>query len=89
MEALLGIFGTVLFGMGVIYGLYDFIRFTVNQQMPSPAGLVMTAVLLILLGFQMILNAILLDIQSVTTLPLCEKYQTDVTNSIEIEKPGF
>lgn len=89
MEALLGVFGTVLFSMGVIYGLYSFIKFTVNQHIPSPAGVVMTAALLILLGFQMILNAILLDIQSVPTTPLCERYQNDVTNSIEEQKGPY
>jgi glycosyltransferase involved in cell wall biosynthesis len=89
MEAVLGIFGTLLFCAGLAYGLFGFIKFSVNQQTSAPAGVVMGAALLILLGLQMILNAILLDIQSVPTNPLCEKYQMSLTTDVETQKSSF
>lgn len=89
MEALLGIFGSLLFSMGIAYGAYAFFKFTVNQHIGSPAGVVMGSALLILLGFQMILNAVLLDIQSVPRIPLSEKYEADFLNSVQGEKSSW
>ena len=73
MEALLGIFGSLFFFAGLAYGLYGFTKFTLLSHVPSPTGVVMAAALLMLFGFQMILNAILLDIQSVPYSPLCDR----------------
>ncbi len=78
MEALLGIFGGLFFFVGVAYGVYGFTKFTLIGHVPSPTGVVMTAALLMLFGFQMILNAILLDIQSVPYSPLCERLVMEV-----------
>jgi len=73
MEALLGIFGVLFFVAGLAYGVYGFITFTLIDHVQSPTGIVMAAALLMLFGFQMILNAILLDIQSVPYSPLCDR----------------
>jgi dolichol-phosphate mannosyltransferase len=73
MEALLGIFGGLFFFSGLAYGIYGFVKFTLINHVPSPTGVIMAAALSILFGFQMILNAILLDIQSVPYSPLCDR----------------
>jgi len=73
MEAFLGIFGLLFFAVGLAYGLYGFVTFTLIDHVQSPTGVVMAAALLMLFGFQMLLNAILLDIQSVPVRPLCDR----------------
>src|SRR2546429_6486109 len=75
MEALLAIFGASFFFLGLAYGLYEFTQFTLIRNTPSPPGIVMGAALLMLFGFQMVLNAILLDIQSVPRSPLCDRLE--------------
>lgn len=42
----------------------------------------MGAALLMLFGFQMMLNAILLDIQSVPESPLCERWETEIREPV-------
>ena len=76
MEAILGISGFVLFCLGFIFGLVEFMHYAITLKVAAPSGTVMTAALPVLLGFQMMMNAILLDIQSVPSLPLCEKLNT-------------
>jgi len=76
MEAILGISGFILFCLGFIFGLTEFIHYAINLKVAAPSGTVMTAALPILLGFQMMMNAILLDIQSVPSVPMCEKLNT-------------
>lgn len=80
MEALLGVFGCLFFFAGVAYGVHGFIKFTLLSHAPSPTGVIMAAALLMLFGFQMILNAILLDIQSVPRSPLCDRLVADVSD---------
>jgi len=80
MEALLAIFGALFFFLGLAYGLYEFTQFTLIRNTPSPPGIVMGAALLMLFGFQMMLNAILLDIQSVPHSPLCDTLEIQVRN---------
>ena len=74
MEAILGCCGTVLIFGGGFFGIVEFIHYAVVQNVPAPAGTVMAAVLPIFLGFQMVMNAVLLDIQSVPRIPLCGRY---------------
>ncbi len=81
MEALLAIFGALFFFLGLTYGLYEFTQFTLIRNTPSPPGIVMGAALLMLFGFQMMLNAILLDIQSVPHSPLCDRLEIQVRNN--------
>jgi dolichol-phosphate mannosyltransferase len=89
MEAILGGFGALLVIGGTIFGLIEFAKYALIEKIPAPAGTVMTAALPVFLGFQMIMNAILLDIQSVPSLPLCEKladkYTTDMQTGIASE----
>jgi hypothetical protein len=80
VEALLAIFGFLFFFVGLTYGLYEFAQFTLIRNTPSPPGIVMGAALLMLFGFQMVLNAILLDIQSVPHSPLCDRLEIQVRN---------
>ena len=78
VEALLAIFGFLFFFAGLAYGLYEFTQFTLISGTPAPPGIVMGAALLMLFGFQMLLNAILLDIQSVPDSPLCDRLEIEV-----------
>jgi hypothetical protein len=72
MEAVLGSIGLALILVGSIFGTAEFIRYAIVEHLPAPAGTVMAAALPVFLGFQMVMNAILLDIQSVPLVPLCE-----------------
>jgi dolichol-phosphate mannosyltransferase len=88
MEAILGISGLFLILGGGVFGVVEFIRYALIRNAPAPAGTVMTAALPLFLGFQMILNAMLLDIQSVPSVPLCGRMDREsvlLTNSEELE----
>ena len=60
--ALFLIMGLLLFGWGVIFGAYHWIL-SVTTHHVATTGTVMLAVLPLILGFQLILQAIVLDIQ--------------------------
>lgn len=70
IEAVLGILGFFLFSAGAIFGIIEFIHYALLLKTAAPAGTVMTAALPVFLGFQMMLNAVLLDILTVPTRPL-------------------
>jgi glycosyltransferase involved in cell wall biosynthesis len=59
--ALFLILGTLLFGWGVLFGAYAWIRSALTDDLTS-TGTVMLSVLPLILGFQLILQAIVLDI---------------------------
>lgn len=77
MEAVLGIAGLVLLLAGTAYGITQTIDYGFIRKTLAPSGTVMAAALLILLGFQMLLNAVLLDVQAVPAVPLCDKFIPD------------
>lgn len=54
--------GVLLFGWGAGFGIYLWIRAIVSG-MPTPTGTIMLALLPLILGFQLLLQAIVLDIQ--------------------------
>jgi len=54
--------GLLLFSWGVIYGLYLFIKANITG-IDTPIGTVMVVVVPLILGFQLLLQAIVLDIQ--------------------------
>ena len=85
MEAILSIFGVILIMAGTVFGVVEFVNYAIIQRTPAPAGAVMTAALPVFLGFQMLMNAILLDIQSVPSVPLCDRYVPGVINGVERE----
>lgn len=60
--ALFLIMGLLLFGWGVLFGAYHWIL-SVTTHHVATTGTVMLAVLPLILGFQLILQAIVLDIQ--------------------------
>jgi len=60
--ALFLVMGLLLFGWGVLFGAYHWIL-SITTQHVATTGTVMLAVLPLILGFQLILQAIVLDIQ--------------------------
>ncbi len=81
IEAILSLFGILLMGAGVAFGIVEGIHYAILLRTPAPSGTVMTAALPVLLGFQMVLNAIVLDIQSVPNTPLTERMAWDASPS--------
>jgi hypothetical protein len=59
--ALFLILGSLLFGWGVFFGAYSWIRSAITDDLAS-TGTVMLSVLPLILGFQLILQALVLDI---------------------------
>lgn len=54
--------GTALSAMGVLFGAYEWVE-SIITGIPRTTGTVMLAVLLFLMGFQLLLNALLHDVQ--------------------------
>jgi glycosyltransferase involved in cell wall biosynthesis len=54
--------GLLLFGWGCVFGAYLWVE-TAITRLPTPTGTIMLAVLPLILGFQLLLQAIVLDIQ--------------------------
>jgi glycosyltransferase involved in cell wall biosynthesis len=54
--------GLLLFGWGFLFGVYLWIE-TALTRLPTPTGTIMFSVLPLILGFQLLLQAIVLDIQ--------------------------
>jgi glycosyltransferase involved in cell wall biosynthesis len=72
IEAILFLFGLLFILAGFSYGGINFYKYAIQLIIPAPSGTVMASALPILLGFQMVINAIVLDIQSVPKIPLCK-----------------
>ena len=83
MEAVLGVIGCILILAGTIFGTVEFVRHAIIENIAAPAGTVMTAALPIFLGFQMVINALLLDIQSVPVVPLCERFEVKYPGEVK------
>jgi dolichol-phosphate mannosyltransferase len=62
--------GVPLFVFGLAYGSVQYVQNQITNR-PAPAGVVMLAAMPIILGVQLILQAIVLDIQNVPKVPLC------------------
>ncbi|MBU4556500.1 MAG: glycosyltransferase [Actinobacteria bacterium] len=54
--------GTILFGFGAIFSTYLWVRSSVSAS-PTPTGTIMIALVSVILGFQLILQSVVLDIQ--------------------------
>ena len=63
------ILGSVLFGFGFIYALYHWCL-GMSRGIPSPTGTVMLAAIMMIFGFQLLLAAVLFDMQNVPEEPL-------------------
>lgn len=61
--------GTFLFFLGAAFGIYHWIR-SARLGIATPTGTVMLAVLPLVFGFQLLLQALYLDIQSVPRVPV-------------------
>ncbi len=61
--AIFGVLGVVLCGFGVVFGSYQWVKHA-TQGIATPTGTVMIAALPFILGFQLLLQAIVLDIQN-------------------------
>lgn len=57
------LFGTLLFLFGTVFGAYHWIVNAIHQR-PTPTGTVIVAAVPFILGFQLLLQAIVLDIQN-------------------------
>lgn len=63
------IFGTFLFSVGTIMGIIKWTA-ALSTHMPTPTGTVVLIALLLILGFQLLLQAAVLDINNVPTEPI-------------------
>lgn len=61
--------GPPLLASGLAYGLWKWVEFA-RRDVPAPAGTVVLPALAVILGFQLLLSAIALDLQSVPREPL-------------------
>jgi glycosyltransferase involved in cell wall biosynthesis len=69
-DIILGIFGTLLMLFGIIFGSYKWIFGSIIEGQIATAGAVMFAGLPCIMGLQMILSALLIDVQSVPQTPI-------------------
>lgn len=67
--SLFSLSGIIIFFSGLFMGLFNWIS-NLKKNVPTPTGTIMLAVLLFILGFQLILQAIVLDIQNVPKNPI-------------------
>jgi glycosyltransferase involved in cell wall biosynthesis len=81
--------GTMLAAAGVLFGAYEWIESLITH-VPRTTGTVMLAVLLFLMGFQLLLNALMYDVQfgakSVKLLPQAPPVQE---NDVRVELSGL
>lgn len=75
LEAVFGFFGLVLVLYGGIFGALKYYHYVFVAQAPTPAGTVMVAALPIIIGFQLLIAAVVLDIVSAPTRPVCGPWQ--------------
>ena len=68
------IFGSLLFLAGTGFGLYKWIT-NYMLGVTTPAGTVMLAALPVILGFQLLLQSVVLDVQNVPRVPLQNMFQ--------------
>jgi len=61
--ALFFLFGALLFLFGCVFGAYHWIRNAV-REIPTPTGTVILAAMPVILGFQLLLQALVLDVQN-------------------------
>jgi len=69
-------FGLPLFLFGLLFGLYHWIA-NVAANVDTPVGTVMLAVLALFFGFELLLQALVLDVANVPRRPLQERYRDD------------
>ncbi len=71
MESIYLLSGLPMFFGGLIFGVMKWIKYF-NLGIPAPTGTIMIPVMLVMLGFQLLLAAANIDLQSVPQKPLCE-----------------
>lgn len=77
--------GVPLVTFGLLFGIYHWIESYVRHAL-TPTGTVMLAVLPLILGFQLLLQALVLDVQSVPERPLQARLRRPTETEI---KPGL
>ncbi|QAA81361.1 glycosyltransferase family 2 protein [Aequorivita sp. H23M31] len=55
------LFGTILFSGGLIFGIHNWYYYSI-REIPAPTGTIMISVLSVILGFQLLLQAVQFDI---------------------------
>lgn len=74
IEAILGLSGLLLVAGGLIWGCSHGLLSAILGTASASSTTVLATVLPLMLGFQMWMNAAVLDIQSVPATPLCERF---------------
>ncbi len=72
--------GVPLIAYGVLFGLYHWIHSYLTNHL-TPTGTVMLAVLPLIIGFQLLLQALVLDIQNAPRQPLQARRRRPITGS--------
>lgn len=70
MESVYLLLGVPMLAFGVLYGGINWVRYA-RAGVGAPVGTVMVAALLVLLGFQLLLSAVAIDLASEPSEPLC------------------
>ena len=71
MESLYLLFGVPLLLFGLIFGAYKW-QYYARLGVGAPTGTIMLAMLSVMMGFQILLSATAIDLQSVPREPVCE-----------------
>jgi glycosyltransferase involved in cell wall biosynthesis len=71
MESFYLVFGLPMLLLGVLYGGYNWILYA-QSGIGAPTGTVVISAMLVILGFQILLAAVNLDLQSVPREPICD-----------------
>jgi len=77
------ILGLPLFLFGVVFGLYHWVANAI-ASVPTPIGTVMIAVVALFFGFEFLLQAVVLDIGNVPTIPLQKIQMVDEKESRDL-----
>ncbi len=80
MESVHLLFGFPMLLAGVVYGGWNWIRY-LQLDRPAPSGTVVISALLIILGFQLLLSAVALDLQATPRTPICGGPLSGTANS--------
>jgi glycosyltransferase involved in cell wall biosynthesis len=79
--------GVPLMGFGAVFGTYNWVTFA-RLGVPAPTGTIMLATLPVILGFQLLLAAIGVDIQSVPKEPVCGPIRPHEPGALTGEAPA-
>ncbi len=85
--SLFSVLGSLLFGFGFTFGLYHWIKNGLFLNVATPLGTIMLAALPLLLGFQLLLQAFVIDIHNTPQTPLFAKLDRDPPDDADDPAP--